>query len=68
MDKLYAKARRMSGEARYERTQTRKTRGIWGRMQLAHNVPGTPEHGRLAMYHAQTERIVERLREESKEG
>jgi hypothetical protein len=61
MDKIWKKARRLSGLARYERVTRRKVR-VGGRLRLAFNVSGTKEAGEIHMLRKRCNDIAERLR------
>ncbi len=67
MTKLWKKARKLSGLARYERTNRRKTME-GGRLKLAYNVPGTKEAGDIHMLRAHTNDIYRRLQALEKGG
>ncbi len=64
MTKLWKKARKLSGLARYERTNRRKTME-GGRLKLAYNVPGTKEAGDIHMLRAHTNDIYRRLQKKA---
>lgn len=61
-DKIWIKARRLSGLAAFERNPRMRITSECGRMKLAYKVPGTPEAGKWHTLNEACAAIAKKLR------